>query len=374
VNKTGSTIPNGTPVFRSGAQGNRPTIAPAIATSEVTSQVIGLTTQDILDNQEGYITNFGIVRGVDTRTYTVGSSVYLSASTAGGMTSVSPTTPNYNSYIGVPLNSTVNGSILVRPRAALALDTTFAGGVPVNTVAPSQAAVYNFWSSKDSTYLHRTGDETATGIKTLQEVRAALARFGDATNYTGFEADGTMVAHGTATTYNDIQFAISSGKVAAANAPTWTAFVGNLYEYAFALNDYIDCGSQEVPHGYLEGSDMEIHVHWATNGLDTTDRFVRWQIEYTIANMASVAPFSVFTSTTTVFADTTIPANTTSRSHIYTSIATIPGTGIKIGAQIKLRIRRLAASSTAPTSNPFALQVGIHYQQDTIGSRTATSK
>lgn len=374
VNKTGSTIPNGTAVYRNGVQGNRPTVAPAIATSEGASQVIGLATQDIADNAEGYITNFGIVRGIDTRGYTAGNSIYLSAVTPGAYSNTSPSSPNFNTYIGVPLNSTVNGSIFVRMRPSIALDTTLSDGSAVDTASPSQKAVYQFWVTKDATYLHTTGDETSTGIKTFQEVRSGLTRLGGASNYTSFEADGTMVAVGNATTYNGVQFSVTGAKVPAANAPTWASFVGNLNEYTFAINDYIDLGAQELRHDYLEGSNLEIHVHWATNSLDATDRAVKWEIEYTVANMASSAPFTVFPATTTVSSETVIPANTAAKSHIYSSIGVITGTGLKIGAQVKFRLKRITASTTAPSGNPFALQVGLHYQQDTMGSRTTTSK
>jgi hypothetical protein len=48
--------------------------------------------------------------------------------------------------------------------------------------------------------------------------------------------------------------------------------------------------------------------------------------------------------------------------------------GAKIGAQLKMRLKRIASAGTAPTGNPFGLQVGCHYQADTIGSRTVSGK
>ena len=175
--------------------------------------------------------------------------------------------------------------------------------------------------------------------------------------------------------FDDVNASISSGKVGASNSPSWSSFIGNLYEYTFAVNDYIDLGAVELPHSYKEGSNFEIHVHSATNGLDVTDRGIKWEIEYAIQNdNYSAGIGTAWSAATVVSAETTIPANTPNRSGVYTSVATITGTGIKMGAHIKMRLRRIASTGTAPTNNPFAIQVGIHYELDTLGSRTTTAK
>ena len=194
-------------------------------------------------------------------------------------------------------------------------------------------------------------------------------------NYVSVEENGTIVLNGAATVWNDLQFAISSGRTSATNAPTWTALIGNLSEYTFAVNDYIDLGSQEIPHNYKEGTDLNVHIHWATNTLDATDRAVKWEIEYSIQNNQYINGIgSTFNTQVVISAETAIPANTPAKSGAFTSIGTISGTGLKMGAQIKMRLRRITSAGTAPTNNPFALQVGIHYECDTEGSRTITAK
>lgn len=65
TNKYGATLYNGTPVIISGAQGNRPTFGRASDTSVLTSlTTIGLTTHDIVNNTNGYVTITGIVRDI----------------------------------------------------------------------------------------------------------------------------------------------------------------------------------------------------------------------------------------------------------------------------------------------------------------------
>jgi hypothetical protein len=175
--------------------------------------------------------------------------------------------------------------------------------------------------------------------------------------------------------YNDIQYVVTDGRVSAVNAPTWATFNTNMSEYRFAVNDFIDLGSNELPHDYKEGTNVEVHIHWVTNSIDGTNRGVKWEIIYCVSNMDGTAPFTqAFQPTVSISAETTIPAGTNVLSHIYTSIGVITGTNFKIGAQLKLRLRRIAATGTAPSLDPFALQVGVHYETDTMGSRTVGGK
>lgn len=115
VNKTGSTITNGQAVYLSGAQGNRVTASLAIATSTVQASVVGVATMDISNNQEGFVTTNGEIHGIDTRGYTAGDKLFLSPTVPGGLTTTEPVFPNYSVQIGFVENSTVNGTLYVKP-------------------------------------------------------------------------------------------------------------------------------------------------------------------------------------------------------------------------------------------------------------------
>jgi len=112
VNKTGSQINNGQVVYINGAQGNRPTVALADNADELTADdVIGLATHNITNNQEGFITTFGVVREINTSTWTTGDQLFLDSS--GGLTNIEPETPLHRVRIGYALNSTNDGQVLV---------------------------------------------------------------------------------------------------------------------------------------------------------------------------------------------------------------------------------------------------------------------
>lgn len=142
VNKTGVTIPNGSVVYINGAQGNRPTIMLAQADSVSTSSIIGVATQNIANNAEGFVTTLGVVNGVNTTSYTEGDNLYLSATTAGGLTTTAPSSPYFTTFVATALNSTVNGSIFVRTEQPLADDTLLSSNS--NRVSPSQKAVKTY--------------------------------------------------------------------------------------------------------------------------------------------------------------------------------------------------------------------------------------
>ncbi len=142
INKTGVTIPKGTVVYLSGAQGNRGKMWPALATDDYRSaDTIGITMGVADINQEGYIMTIGELNGIDTRLYAEGTTLYLSPLTAGALTDVKPQAPNHVVKVGFSLNSTVNGKVYVEIDNGYELDELH----NVRIVSPqnNQTLVYN---------------------------------------------------------------------------------------------------------------------------------------------------------------------------------------------------------------------------------------
>jgi len=115
VNKTTSIITNGTSVYISGSQGNRPTIAPTDMNLHNASLVIGLTTHDVAVNAEGYVTTQGLVRDVDTSTFIIGDQLYVSGS-SGSYSNAQVPTPAHSNFIGYVITAhNTQGIIFVSP-------------------------------------------------------------------------------------------------------------------------------------------------------------------------------------------------------------------------------------------------------------------
>jgi hypothetical protein len=92
-NKSGLQMTDGQVVKVVGSQGNNPTIALAQADTSANARgVIGVVTQIIPNNSNGFISLIGKVRDLtlDSGTYTVGDLLYLSSTVAGGLTKVRP--------------------------------------------------------------------------------------------------------------------------------------------------------------------------------------------------------------------------------------------------------------------------------------------
>jgi hypothetical protein len=99
-NGTGSTITKGKVVAVSGAQGQRPSVVLADADTEALSApTLGVTAEDIANGAEGFVTTFGVIRGIDTSAFTAGDDVYLSQ-TAGGFTATRPSAPAHTVFLG----------------------------------------------------------------------------------------------------------------------------------------------------------------------------------------------------------------------------------------------------------------------------------
>ena len=92
INKTGISIPDGSLVYESGTDiaTGRPTIALALADVELTSDVLGFTTNTMADGAEGFVTIIGMINDLDTSSFTAGDIIFLSDTVAGGVTSVKP--------------------------------------------------------------------------------------------------------------------------------------------------------------------------------------------------------------------------------------------------------------------------------------------
>ena len=109
----GTTINDGQVVYVSGSTGETAQVKLARADIDATTHGIGVVTSgSISDHEFGYVTVFGRVHGVDTSAYSAGDKLYVDASTAGNMTNVQPTYPNYTVLVGTVIRSHANQGII----------------------------------------------------------------------------------------------------------------------------------------------------------------------------------------------------------------------------------------------------------------------
>jgi len=100
-NMTGATLTKGTVVYISGANGNKPLVSKALATTDaLSSRTFGLLQSDILNNGLGNCVIIGDLSGLDTSSFTEGAQLYLSGVTAGTYTATKILAPTHLVYVG----------------------------------------------------------------------------------------------------------------------------------------------------------------------------------------------------------------------------------------------------------------------------------
>lgn len=199
-NGTASTITDGTPVMAIGTVGNsgRILVAPMDGNTVTNARyLLGLATYNIAANTEetGYdakVTAFGKVRGIDTtgtlsfgglETWSDGDVLYVDPVNVGYLTNVEPVKPDIYMPVAFVVHSHSSGTLHVR----------------VNPIDESRFGPL-FGNVKEG-------------------------------NYSEFEADGSLVAHGDATTWDDV-YPSSVTVAVGPNAPSFTAYNGgNLKAY-----------------------------------------------------------------------------------------------------------------------------------------------
>ena len=208
-NNTGSTIPIGSAVYVNGQHSQFPTIALAQANSASTSNVIGLTNTAVANNAFVDVVVLGKFSGIDTHSFNSGDTIYLSATTAGGVTNVAPAYPNLVTVIGYcvysnPANGIVEITMPLPPVAANSLTGVVPivnGGTGLSSVTNNEVIYINSSGAfAQSSNLQFSG--TTLTANTLNLTNALGAAYGGtgASSLTGYvygNGTGAMTASTT---------------------------------------------------------------------------------------------------------------------------------------------------------------------------------
>jgi hypothetical protein len=149
INNTGSSIPNGSPVYITSTSSGQtyPNIALAKADTITTSNVIGLTNGAIANGAAGYVTTIGLLNPANTGAFSVGDVLYLSPYSAGQIMNTLPPT-GYPVRLGiVAYANTPNGAIYITKTNVYALASNIVGQVAIanggtnGTATPTAGAI-----------------------------------------------------------------------------------------------------------------------------------------------------------------------------------------------------------------------------------------
>ena len=194
-------------VSEGGAQGQRLAVVLALADTDADSATtIGLVTETINNNQEGFVTTSGEVRGINTtgslqgETWVDGDILYLSGTTAGRVTNVKPAAPTHTIIIGyVVYAHQNNGKIFVKVDNGYELDELH--NVSITTPANNEVLTYesstSLWKNKTvATALGYTPVPTTRSI-TINGTTQDLSADRTFTIATGLTVGTTPITSGT---------------------------------------------------------------------------------------------------------------------------------------------------------------------------------
>lgn len=159
-------------VAEGGAQGQRLAVVLAQANTEYSStDMMGVVTESISNNQEGFITTFGTVRGINTtgslqgETWVDGDIIFLSPSSPGGLTKVEPTAPNHLIIVGyVEYAHANNGKLFIHVQTSWEIDELH--NVAISNPQNNDILKYNSTTGVWYNTPAPTGGVTSVGLST----------------------------------------------------------------------------------------------------------------------------------------------------------------------------------------------------------------
>ncbi|MCH9716759.1 MAG: hypothetical protein K0U52_06700, partial [Gammaproteobacteria bacterium] len=197
-NQSGATISNGRVVRNAGSFGASGRILGEYMIADGTypfAKTLGISTEDILNGEDGLVTEFGVVRGINTtgslygESWSDGDVLYVSPTIPGGLTSVEPSAPNQVLEMGVILNAASNGSIFVDRHLSTKLGDI--SDIQTTGATNGDLIVYN---SATTVWEY---SKTLTGDYDINGSLSATTYFGDGSNLTGISSEDNFVTGGT---------------------------------------------------------------------------------------------------------------------------------------------------------------------------------
>jgi hypothetical protein len=274
-------------VDEGGAQGQRLAIVLAQANNDANSvDTLGLVTEDINVNQEGFITNSGLVRGIDTtgtlqgETWLDGDALYLSPTTAGSITKVKPQAPQHTITIGyVVYAHQNNGTIFVKVDNGYEIDELH--NVRINTGSLTSGDLLVYSSSIWINTKQLTGSYNLTGSLTATSFTGSLLGTATTASYvlnaisSSFASTSSYVQNAQTASYvqNAQTASFFSGTVVSASYAQTSSFVQNAQTASYALfNPYITTiGTRIITDNIyiIEGSKGYKHIGYNANIVKT---------------------------------------------------------------------------------------------------------
>lgn len=186
---------------------------------------------------------------------------------------------------------------------------------------------------------------------------------------------GIKLADGSVT-WRDLEGPITVPSTGA-NRPTLATYIGDIEDYAFAVNDHYGPLKFHIPHDWVVGTDFYIHAHWSHNGTNISGG-IQLNYNYTYAKGHNQANFHAMKTLSHAVAGLSI-ANTPSLRHRIDEMqlsqaggsATLLDTALlePDGLILVHFDVPVIPTITGGALKPFIHYIDIHYQSTNVGTK-----
>ena len=160
--------------------------------------------------------------------------------------------------------------------------------------------------------------------------------------------------------WDDLRFPVQAiNPPGQASDPDVDASTGTLL---FAANGTeLVYGVAQMPHGWLEGSVIKPHIHWAKT--TSASGNVLWRLDYELVNNGSIAALDFGTQVDITSTVAGTPDNDTANEVLISSFGEIATTGIEVSGLLFWRLSRIGGdASDTYGADARLFEFDIHYQ------------
>lgn len=173
-------------------------------------------------------------------------------------------------------------------------------------------------------------------------------------------------------------------KTAGVTDPVWAVYQGTIYAYTFDTATAEAFFTFHIPHDYVPGTDLYIHMHWSQIVVDTggpagVPGTVEWNFDISYADGHGTAGGTADGFSAPITVTVTQQASTTQYGHMIAEgqISAAAGAGgllnsdtIQVDGLLLVRVYRVKANAADTLDQaPFGHTCDIHYQSTNIGTK-----
>lgn len=234
------------------------------------------------------------------------------------------------------------------------------------------ASFSNFQGNRLITSTASINTASVGTLNSTRLVNTASVIVGDyPTNYVQLGEETGIRLYGETKTWEDLRFPPARvTRNPAQQKPDFINLVGNVTVLGFdaVASEWIT-GQAQMPHSWKQGSKIYPHVHWTPTRTSNVASSVRWTLYYWWVNVGN----KWITASRGSISATQLTGGVAS-THKICTLGSIDATGKTISSIFSFRLTRNVSVNDDFNADAAFVEFDIHYQINSMGSRTEYEK